>query len=222
MRIKKYWKGKRTYADKYKRSAAITPYEVADGATANPKTIRVRSSLNSRYTEIVQTVDYGAVTSTSSAPGYYGFQFQFSDLPDYSSYGSVYDQYKIKEIELMVVPLSQLTTGSTSNYAMAYVVNDFDDSSPPTSTSQLLSYQNVTILAPGQGHRRTFVPRVAEALYGGTSFNQYGNKLAPWIDAASPGVLHYGVKITVTQSTSTNVQIWRVFAKFRVCLREQR
>jgi len=105
---------------------------------------------------------------------------------------------------------------------MLYVITDFDDSATPSTISSLLSYSNCTAVSPGQEHRRIFKPRIAMAAYAGT-FTSYANMPAStWIDAASPAVEHYGLKIGIEQCTSTNNASWKILARFKVDLRAQR
>ncbi len=171
--------------------------------------------------KVSEWVDKGAITSTSAVYGYYGFNFTLNDLADVTSYTATYDQYRISLVECFFKPCTQPSVAAGSQYAFLHIATDYDDSTAPSTPGQLLSYANCTILSPGESHARSFQPHVALAAYSG-AFTSYANDKNRWIDAASPSVQHYGLKCTVTQSTSTNVQTWYLYVRYHVELKNQR
>ncbi len=187
-----------------------------------PRSIVLRDDRRTNVREIFEWVDKGVVSSTSAANGYYAFYFTLNDLQDVSSYTSTFDQYMFKDVEVMVLPVTQPSLpASGPGYSFCHIVTDYDDATAPSTAVQLLSYKNLTILNPGSSHSRKFIPHCAMAAYSG-AFTSYANTKLQWIDAASPSVQHYGIKITVTQSTSTNVNSWYVYVRYHIALKNQR
>jgi len=92
-----------------------------------------------------------------------------------------------------------------------YVVIDYDDGTALTSANLASAYSNCVVLNPGESCERTFSPHMALAAYGG-AFTSYANVSPQWIDAASTGVQHYGVKVWVPNCTvgQTLLQSWDV------------
>jgi hypothetical protein len=62
---------------------------------------------------------------------------------------------------------------------------------------------------------------VATTTSAAASINGAMSVRQPWLDCSSPSVPHYGVKLAVTQSTSTNLTQWRVFCRYVFDFRRQ-
>jgi cellobiose phosphorylase len=137
----------------------------------------------------------------------YARSFTFTDLAQYSSFSAIFDQYRITDIEVWLIPglsTSALQSGVSGNY---YTVTDYDDDTTPTSSTALTQYTNVMQTPLNQGQYRRWKPHVAEALYGGGAFTSYGNIPAPWIDVASNSVKHYGFKAISAGAASSGTVI---------------
>lgn len=181
--------------------------------------------MDSRVIKLYQTVSLGALQSTSTLAGLYSYAMQFSDIPDYLSYTETWDMYRIDSIEYHFIPTSQpALPGSALAYSFLYVVNDYDDSVAPTGTSQLMQYSNLTICGPGQAHTRKIRPHqaVATTNSSGLSITGVRNIESGWNDIAFPNINHYGLKAVVSQSTSTSLTGWFLFARVEFSLRSQR
>jgi hypothetical protein len=166
--------------------------------------------------KFVQLIDLNTViTSNTSANVAYSRAFAFNDLPQVTSLQTLFDQYRITDIEVWLNPGIQ--AGSTYNPGTSgymYTVTDYDDAANLASPSAALQYTNVMQGPSQMGHYRKWKPHVAEALYGG-AFTSFGNIAAPWIDMASPGVQHYGFKaITTAASSSSNVTSWSLTVRY--------
>lgn len=182
-------------------------------------------SFDRRITEIHEWADYGIVTSTSAANGYYSFSTIFTDLPDNANYSSAFDQYRIDTIEYHLIPVSQQALPSNAlAYSFCFVYHDYDDTTTPVSQAAARSYNNLAILGPGEKHSRRIKPHIAIAATtsGASAITGAVNHPADWIDTTSTGIPHYGLKIIVTQSTSTNLNAWYLYAFIGVSLRNQR
>jgi len=181
--------------------------------------------IDNRQIKISQWADYGAVTSTSTAAGFYSFSTVFTDIPDNANYSSSFDQYKVDSIEYHILPCTQAASpGTAPAYAFCFVYHDYDDVATPTSVSSARSYGNTVVLAPGERHIRKIRPHVATAATtsGAASIVGAKNEIASWIDTSSTGVPHYGLKIAVQQSNSTAINTWYVWARITCSLRNQK
>lgn len=135
------------------------------------------------------------------------FVFKLDDLPDYTEFTSLFDQYRICAVKVTItspytgntglVPRSGAANGlGTMPAIKMYSVSDYDDAVTLT-VAQLMQYQNcrITELTTNlKGGKASFFikPRLATAVYSG-AFTSYGNTKM-WLDAASPSVEHYGFK----------------------------
>jgi hypothetical protein len=205
--------------------------EAQSGPTAHVNRDATRNSIvnfrRSSYelnTTLYSTVNKGVITSTSAAEGLYAFSFALSDVADYTSYVSVWDVFRIREIVVTIVPLTLSSTPSAGpSYAFGYISPDFDDATTPANSAAMLSYATLAVLAPSDRYSFKFQPSVdiATTTSAAASVNGVFNKKSPWLDCSSPSVPHYGVKAAVTQSTSTNLTQWCIFARYVIDFKRQ-
>jgi len=90
------------------------------------------------------------------------------------------------------------------------------------SWSLHLNYENAQIVGPGERHSRTIVPRTAAASIVSSSAVAALNMSRQWIDAAQPSVPHFGFKVGVQQSTSTNISLWYPYFRYTISFRNVR
>jgi len=154
----------------------------------------------------------------------YAFSFALSDLADYTSYISVWDQFRIIEIDLTLVPVTLQSAPSTGPaYAFCFVAPDYDDATTPANSATMLSYANMAVLGPSEKYSCKIAPCCDAAMTTSAAATISGSMSvrSPWLDCSSPSVVHYGLKAAVTQSTSTNLTQWNLFARYVVEFRRQ-
>jgi len=131
--------------------------------------------------------------------------FTVGGLNQIGNFTALFDQYKIIGIEVWV----QLTTTGTAAVASAMAASqytsyiDYDDATAPASYATAVENQNAMTSTLLVNHYHAFVPHVAVATYSGT-FTSFENQEAPWIDAASTGVQHYGLKVSAQAASTVN------------------
>lgn len=175
-------------------------------------------------TKIYSTVNKGVITSSSAAEGLYAFSFALSDVADYTAYTSVWDVFRIVDIVVTMVPVTLPAAPATGPaYAFCYISPDFDDATTPANSTALLSYASMSFLGPSDRYSFRFQPGVdvATTTSAAASVNGVFNKKSPWLDCSSPSVPHYGVKAAVTQSTSTSLTQWCLFARYTIEFKRQ-
>lgn len=154
---------------------------------------RLERSLTVPQIEVVLTSDPGVVLTTGPvANTYLGLAFTLSSFAGNAQYTSLFDQYRINKLEVWLEPVAP--AGSTT-FAQLISAVDFDDANTPTASAQVEAHQTSLTSSGAAGHYHQWTPHCANALYGGALFNAYGNVPAPWIDSASPGVQHFGLKV---------------------------
>jgi len=167
----------------------------------------IKSDISEKTYTVTQEVDLGVIHITSgSAPTFSTEFFVASSLDQVATFTALFDQYRVNWIELWVEPLQ--TSNVVTNLAS---VIDYDDATNLATYAQALDYNNVVVAPLTNGHHRVFTPHVAVAMYSG-AFTSFGNEISPWIDAASTGVQHYGVKLAAETSTGT----YSIHGRFRV------
>jgi hypothetical protein len=154
---------------------------------------------------ISQITDQGTILTTSSTSDvFYAKSFQASDLDQYSTLASVFDQYKIDSVEVWITPSYQDITGPNPN-SYYFTAIDYDDAQNFTSIAQIRQVPNCTDTSSYEGVYRKFVPH--SALVSGGNLSVAGNGLAnipaTWQDVAYNGVPHFGLKIVAKASNVT-------------------
>jgi len=121
-----------------------------------------------------------------------------SALPDASSLAAIFDTYRFVAVKMTFQPSS--IEANAAFTAPIYTVIDYDDSAT-TAVSALVQYDTLMVVPGDQYFERTFKPRVANAVYSG-AFTSFGQLTEQWIDTASSGVQHYGIKWGIPLSGS--------------------
>jgi hypothetical protein len=178
-----------------------------DGATFTLETPMPRTVLtnpnDNRFTCVQTVMSPAFFTTSGSVPTFTAITVSFSQVDQYVSLTNVFDQYRIMEVEIWLIP--QISASVSSSHVGEYfTVLDYDDSANLTSIGQAQDYESCISSPVTYGHYRRFTPHAASALYTST-FTGYGNVTSPWIDTASSNVSHYGVKVAsaITSAAST-------------------
>lgn len=136
-----------------------------------------------------------------------------SVTPDYSEFTTLFDQYKIDKVDVMLIP-TYTNTGITANVTqqlpvMVYALDD--DDSAAASKLVLQEYGNArytTLSNAVMGDPRplvTFQPKPAQAIYQTGATFAYGeiSKGPKWIDVSYPSVPHYSFKAALDGANTT-------------------
>lgn len=159
----------------------------------NPQAARPYPMLTTPNLSIAVTMQTTGILFTTSAavPVYTGKSFALSQFDDYTSYTSLFDEYMISDIECWLEP--SILGSSTVGDCLLASSTDPDDANTPANFADVDAKQGAIISGAMTGHYHKFVPHFAVATYSG-AFTSFGNSLPAWLDCASPGVLHYGLK----------------------------
>jgi hypothetical protein len=171
--------------------------------------------------KLTQTVSATSVlTSSVTVSAFASFNFQLSNLDQVATLQAAFDQYRLDRIEFWLIPrFTDNATGTGVEPGLLCSVIDYDDSNVLTTFQASNDYDNCITSSGLSGHYRIFQPHVAVAAYSGT-FTSFANEPAGWIDAASPSVQHYGIKLAI--STTDSVYKWDSITRYHVSLRNVR
>jgi len=176
-------------------------------AERTPQGQLVRS--DNRPYRFSQIADYGTLVTTSAGGQTFGSTgFKLNDLTQASSFQAIFDQYRIAAVEVWITTTS--TTGILNPPSYCTVV-DYDDAVVPSNVSQLLQYTNCAEIPLICGSYYHFVPHATAVLNTGSGVETVP---APWINSATPAVIHYGIKVA-SYATATTFQI-QCRARFHV------
>jgi len=158
-------------------------------------------------------VTYSAYqTSSASVPNGAAKKFILNDIQNSGSFTSVFDEYRIRDIEVWLVPRESFSIAAGSNAGLLTSAVDIDDVS-----AGLISLTDASgaITTPGVcGHYHKWSPRVANSVYSAGAFGAFGAEESPWLDCASPSIEHYGLKSYIT--VCSQVYIFDLIARYTV------
>lgn len=165
-----------------------------------PDVPRLKISRNKIYT-FERVYNLPAITSPASVDVSGVIGPSLSQFPGYTDLTSLFDQYRIIQIQIDFVPSS-----SSGVYVPFYSAIDYDDYTVAAGLGDLLQYQTLMVTQSAAVHTRVFNPRIAAAAYGGVVFTSYANLPGTtWIDVASPSVNYYGLKYYWPAGASTGI-----------------
>jgi len=167
------------------------------------------------YNIIVTAETTSYITSSTTNPVFGSLNFTLSQIDDFPNLAAIFDQYRVKMLQYVFYPRQDSSTGSAVS-GLLHTVIDYDDSTGLSSVGQALDYSNCLITPGDTKQVRTFVPHAADALYSG-AFTSFGNVTSPWCDAASSGIVHYGIKLAIPTSAAATTYdvICRAWLQFR-------
>ncbi len=170
-------------------------------------------------TRVIQrTVEKTQFQSSLGGATSMALTFALSDLPNYTEFTALFDQYRIEEVSVRLIPIVTTCTPASYTDSLLYSVVDFDDATTATVTD-LQQYENVRVSPPTKEVKYRLVPRLAIAAYGG-AFTQYANTQM-WLDVGSPSTYHYGLKLACSTAGGA-VQTWKIVCNYRVALKNVR
>lgn len=144
--------------------------------------------------------------------------FQLDQLPNYSEFVDLFDQYKVNALKYEFVPRFNSIDQASATGGEFYTAIDRVSNDPPSSLNEMLEYQSLRKTPLTRRHVRYFKPGVATAIYanvddasGSTYPFPAGVKLSPWIStdaedntaSKSTNIQHLGLKYWCSQTNAS-------------------
>lgn len=179
------------------------------------RTIRGRSGIHS-FTRSYQLTDLTVNSLTQTAGG---LSFKLSNLPEYTEFTFLFDQYRIMAAKVEFVPVF---TGNDTNplTSVLYMPNvhsviDYTESNTPGTLSELMQYSNYKRTRGNSIHKRYLKPAIAASNYETLAASSYTPKWGQWVttesgDAATP---FFGLKYWIDSTNSTTAVTYKVYVK---------
>lgn len=143
--------------------------------------------------------------SATATDAFFAIQWLLSQLPQYTSFTTLFDQYRLEKCRFVFRPLlgqTNIPANIAAENMLAYpqpldTVIDYDDNTPLTSYNACLEYSSFRRTNYNQKHVRTIRPKPTAAYYSTGAFSGYGaadRRVNPWLDCQSVAIPHYGIK----------------------------
>lgn len=178
------------------------------------------------YKKIVEIKRVVQLTNkvTSAADQNIVYTFKLSDLPNYTEITSLYDQYKIKSVQLKIVPTKTESDVSNSSLTTSiyplHSVLDFSDATALTGINDYLQYSTYKMTSPMRMLKRFCYPKQLQYAYDQTSgAAALADIKNSWIRSESPDIQHLGIKVLIPAST-VNILAYQVFATYYVLAKQ--
>lgn len=144
--------------------------------------------------------------STGIGNSYQGggaFQFQLSDLPNYTDYTTLFDSYKIDQVDMEISQVQNAASAGNpaSQMCTIYYATDYDDATVPTQALTLIERQRCkkwTFRGDGTPLRISLQPRLLQPIYQDGVTNAYGTASQnTWVDQLNISAAYYGMKFWI-------------------------
>lgn len=185
-----------------------------------------RRPMKKSYKKVVvvkRTVALSNIAQTN-ANQHFQYSFKISDLPNYTELTNLYDQYKIKSVQLKIVP--NVTSADINPVASSvglpsiHSVLDFSDSTALTSLNDYMQYSTYKATSPLKIHKRFCYPKQLQYAYDQTAgAAAVADIKNVWIRSESVNIQHNGIKVMVPAATANSCS-YEVYATYYVLLKQ--
>ena len=138
--------------------------------------------------------------STGTSPVFGAYAFSISDLPNYTEFTALFDQYRINKLVVRYVPNHNSSeVGATKALMEFNSVLDFNDQVAPTALTQLYEYANWRMTRGNAIHTRVFTPAVLSLVATTSAIAYQGDqsKWKQWLATSQTDIEHYGIKYAI-------------------------
>lgn len=165
-----------------------------------------------KRTNVMASIQTSIVAGTNT---HQALSFKFTDIPNYSEFTTLFDQYRMNKFVVKLVPeftgAEPTSTGAYYQLPNVWSVIDYDDAvDAGNNLISLLQYPNCKMTRGNKIHTRTWTPsNLMDAYTGGTVGGAISFK--KWLNMADTGIPFYGLKIWIDQTGTTSPLEYRVF-----------
>lgn len=146
-------------------------------------------------------------------------EFRLNELPNYTEFTNLFDKYRIKGVSIALVP--RVTSYDANPNAtlvaqpMIHTAVDYNDSTAPANSVELMQYDTYKCTVGSQIHRRYFSPRVSNTVFRtalSSAYSMGSNK--QWLDCTTGGadLPHFCLKWVIDNaSLETSFLVYKTF-----------
>lgn len=180
--------------------------------------IKVNSKLQTHFFK--RKVVLASLAPTAIGNATQNYVFSLNQLPGYTDFTSLFDQYTIHAIKLNFYP--SLTSADVNPWLTAqtvpkcYYIVDRDDQTPFATIDQALQHGKVKIRMMNKPFSIYMKPSTLAEIYRTAVTTAYNPRYNVKIDMANDNVPHYGVKFIMDDSGNDNSFLMKCVATFYV------
>lgn len=152
----------------------------------------------------------------SAASVFEGFSYSFtlSDLPDYTEYTKLFDQFRINMVKIYFIPNGNvnqidpvIATQPSDYWNCIYTAIDTNDTTAPNNDNVLRQYSTFKFSPNLKIHKRIVYPKPLIELYKSavtTGYSNLPNSQKMWVSTNDSTIPYYGIKGGFDNPTATN------------------
>lgn len=153
-----------------------------------------------------------AITTT------FGVQsFSLNQLPDFTEFQNLYDQFRINKVVWKLVPnVNSAESGAAQKLPQVHSVCDYNDSTAPTTLDELIQYNNYRMTMGSRIHNRKLTPAFLDNVYVTTATQRAGNpNYKQWLSTSnSTDVPHHGIKYAIGATAAASAITYTPYLTF--------
>lgn len=136
--------------------------------------------------------------------------FALANLPGYTDFTELYDQYKINKVKVQFIPkITSAILNGSAQIPMIHSTIDSNDATPPASIQSMMENEDVKSTRGNAIHTRYFTPKCQTKLYESAVTDGYAvSRKNPFINTADPTVPHYALKWAIEGPVSGGEVYW--------------
>lgn len=183
-----------------------------------------------QYVNVCRQTDFANwVMPAGQTVDYRAFVFSLTDMPGYTQFTTMYDQYRINKIKVTFIPMCDIVTAGDSSSGTQKgricFKSDFDDATTPTSILEILNSTHSKCRSYPKNFSYTLIPTSLAVTYETDVTSGYAPKRRQWIDCNDP-VKYYGLKGFMEQfivNSDVNKSMkYKVYARYWVTFKNMR
>ena len=158
---------------------------------------RGRTNVRNGLVHVKKTIIDPRVLVNANGTVFNSDTFELSDLPQYTNYTALYEEYRIDKIVYSFKALNNvaptgLATAATTFHSLGMVhsIVDLNDAVAPVSIQTMMNDSSYKGNRSNVNHTRTFVPKWLNNVGGAAA----AQSKTGWLNTDFPGVSHYSLK----------------------------
>lgn len=155
-----------------------------------------------------------AITTT------FGVQnFSLNQLPDFTEFQNLYDQFRINKVVWKLVPnVNSAESGAAQKLPQVHSVCDYNDSTAPTTLDELVQYNNYRMTMGSRIHNRKLTPAFLDNVYVTGATQRAGNpNYKQWLSTSnSTDVPHHGIKYAIGATAAASAITYTPYLTFYI------
>ncbi len=134
------------------------------------------------------------------------FSFMLNDIPNPSDITSLYDEYRIIQVTMKFLPVTNPFGASTSStaYPSLYTAIDYNDDTLPSSAANLREYATFQCVPNQVYTQRVISVRSLTAVTNNGTIVDGVSRWGQWLRVAQSQVKHYGLKTIASPVTTAS------------------